>query len=121
VTDQLSFSSTLLYVGSWFDIGRQTTAPDGFNPYIKAPGFTTMNLAVNYALRDDMTLFVRIDNLFNRQYEDPIGFQPQGFGAFAGIRFTTGGTPSSGLPPAAASAGAMVPPSATLRRQGVTW
>jgi vitamin B12 transporter len=121
VMDRLSFSSTLLYVGSWYDIARQTTAPDGFNPYVKAPGFTTVNLAANYALRDDVTVFARIDNLFNQQYEDPLGFQKQGFGAFAGIRLTAGGTPSSGLPLAAASAAGAMPPSPMPRSQGVTW
>jgi vitamin B12 transporter len=121
VMDQLSFSSTLLYVGSWYDIGRQTTAPDGFEPYIKAPGYTTVNLAANYALRDDVTVFARIDNLLNKQYEDPSGFLRPGFGAFAGIRLTAGGTPSSSPPTAASSAAGMVPPSPTPRSQGATW
>jgi vitamin B12 transporter len=80
-TDRLSLSSTLLYVGPWWDITRQTTAPDGFNQYVQAPGFTTVNLAANYALRDDVTLFARIDNLFNAQYEDPLGLMRPGFGA----------------------------------------
>jgi outer membrane receptor protein involved in Fe transport len=80
-----------------------------------------MNLAVNYALRDDVTVFARIDNLFNQQYEDPLGFQKQGFGAFAGIRLTAGGTPSSGLSPAATSAAGTMPPSPTPRSQGATW
>jgi vitamin B12 transporter len=116
-TDRLSLSSTLLYVGPWWDITRQTTAPDGFNQYVQAPGFTTVNLAANYALRDDVTLFARIDNLFNAQYEDPLGFMRPGFGAYAGIRVTVGGSPSSapapgGLPVAA-------PPSPSPRSGGV--
>ena len=73
-TDRLSLSGTVLYVGSWWDIGRQAEPPDGFSPLVKAPGFTTVNLAANYALRNDVTLFARIDNLFNKQYEDPAGF-----------------------------------------------
>jgi len=92
-TDRLSISSTLLYVGPWWDYARQ--AP---GPYVKAPGFTTLNLAANYALRDDVTLFARIDNLFNKQYEDPLGFLRPGFGIYGGIRLTAGGSPSSGLP-----------------------
>ena len=94
-TDRLSFSSRLLYVGPWWDITRQTTAPDGFNQYVKAPGFTTVNVAANYTVRDDVTLFARIDNLFNKQYEDPLGFMRPGFGAYAGIRLTAGGSPST--------------------------
>ena len=117
-TDRLSLSSTLLYVGSWYDITRQTTAPDGFNEYVKAPGFATVNLAANYALRDDMMVFARIDNLFNKQYEDPLGFMRPGFGAYVGIRVTSG-APSSGAPPATAAAPGQAPPSPTPRSQGV--
>jgi hypothetical protein len=98
-TDRLSLSATLLYVGSWWDISRQAEPPDGFSPLVNAPGYTTVNLAANYALRDDVTLFGRIDNLFNKQYEDPIDFMHTGFGAYAGIRLTTGGGASSGGPP----------------------
>ena len=117
-TDRLSFSSTLLYVGSWWDLSRQTVPPDGFNAYIKAPGFTTLNLAANYALRDDVTLFARIDNLFNKQYEDPAGFLRPGFGIFGGVRLTVGGLPSSGASPAVASSAGTTPPSPTPRSQG---
>ncbi len=124
-TDKLSFSATLIYVGSWWDITRQTfptpSNPFGTNLYVKAPGFTTVNLAANYALDDDVTLFGRIDNLLNKQYEDPLGFMRPGFGAYAGIRLTVGGSPSGGLPPAATSAAGVGPttPSPTLRSQGV--
>jgi vitamin B12 transporter len=117
-TDRLLISSTLLYVGSWWDIARQTVPPLGFNPYIKAPGFTTLNIAANYALRDDVTLFARIDNLFNKQYEDPAGFLRPGFGIFGGVRFTAGGAPSSGLPNTIPAANP-TPPAPSPRSQGV--
>jgi vitamin B12 transporter len=97
-TDRLSVASTLLYVSSWWDYTRQAEPPDGFEQYVRAPGYTTVNLAANYALRDDVTLFGRIDNLFNAQYEDPLGFMRPGFGAYAGIRLTLGGTPPAATP-----------------------
>jgi vitamin B12 transporter len=119
-TSRLSVSTTLLYVGSWWDIGRQAVPPDGFSPYIKQPGFTTVNLAVNYAWTDSMTVFGRIDNLFNKYYEDPAGFVRPGFGAFGGIRFTLGG----GAPAGGASSGPgftpSAPPSPTPRSAGVS-
>jgi vitamin B12 transporter len=117
-TDRLSVSATLLYVGPWWDITRQAEAPDGFNLYVQAPGFTTVNLAANYALRDDITLFGRIDNLFNAQYEDPLGFMRPGFGIFAGIRLQMGGVPSSGAVPAA-SLSAAPPLGGSPRSAGV--
>ena len=117
-TSRLSVSGTLLYVGPWWDIGRQAVPPDGFSPYIKAPGFTTVNLAVNYAWTDNMTVFGRIDNLFNKYYEDPAGFVRPGFGAFGGIKFTLGGAPGG------ASSGpgltTPTPPSPTPRSAGAS-
>jgi vitamin B12 transporter len=113
-TDRLSFSSTLIYVGSWWDITRQAEAPDGFNLYVKAPGFT--NLAANYALLDNVTLFARINNLFNAQYEDPLGYMHPGFGAYAGLRFTMGRTPPAATTAAGAGPAA---PSPTPRSQSV--
>jgi vitamin B12 transporter len=116
-TDRLLISSTLLYVGSWWDLSRQAEPPDGFSAYIKAPGFTTLNIAANYALRDDVTLFARIDNLFNKQYEDPAGFLRPGFGIFGGVRITAGGAPSSGLPNTIPAVNT-TPPAPSPRSQG---
>jgi vitamin B12 transporter len=113
-TDRLLITSTLLYVGPWWDVNRAGTESP-----IKAPGFTTLNLAANYALRDDVTLFARIDNLFNKQYEDPLGFLRPGFGVFGGVRFTAGGTPSgNGLPNTIPSENP-TPPASSSRSQGV--
>ena len=84
----------------------------------QAPGFTTVNLAVNYAWTDNMTVFGRIDNLFNKYYEDPAGFVRPGFGAFGGIKFTLGGAPGG------ASSGpgltTPTPPSPTPRSAGAS-
>jgi len=122
-TDRLSFSSTLLYVGSWWDITRQAEPPSGLNLLTKAPAFTTVNLAANYALSDAVTAFARIDNLFNKQYEDPIGYMRPGFGAYAGIRLTLGGSPSNGGAPVTAATNAPspspIPPAVSPRSRGV--
>jgi len=112
-TDRLSFSSTLLYVGSWWDMNRAFTAE------VKAPAFITVNLAANYAVSNDVTLFARIDNLFNKQYEDPMGFLRPGFGAFGGIRLMEGGSPSSGASLSAVPSAGTAPPAPSPRSQGV--
>jgi vitamin B12 transporter len=79
--DQLTLTATLLYVGSWVDISR-----DGSIPRIAAPAYATVNIAADYRLDPHVTVFGRIDNLLNRQYEVPIGFDRPGFGIFGGVR-----------------------------------
>lgn len=81
--ERLTLSTTVLRVGSWIDISR-----DGSIPRLDAPGYTTVNLAANYKVDDHVTVFGRIDNLFDRRYEDPIGFEHPGFGIFGGVRVT---------------------------------
>lgn len=87
VTDGATLSATVLYVGSRIDRTRDFTVPR-----LEAGGFTFVNLAGSYALNRVLTAFARIENLFNREYEDPTGFQRPGFGAFAGLQAVFGKT-----------------------------
>ncbi|HTP85253.1 MAG TPA: TonB-dependent receptor [Alphaproteobacteria bacterium] len=80
-TDNISFSGTVLYVGPWIDSNRAGTVTG-----LTANGYTLVNLAASYELRPGVTTFARINNLLDKQYQDPIGFQHQGFGIFAGLR-----------------------------------
>ncbi len=81
VTEAASLSATILYTGPWTDINRAGTASG-----LTASGYTLVNLAGSYDLGHGVTAFARINNLLDRQYQDPIGFQHQGLGVFAGLR-----------------------------------
>jgi vitamin B12 transporter len=81
VNDALSLNSTVLYVGSWIDGNRDFSIPR-----LTAPAYTTVNVAVNFELTSHWTLFGRIDNLFDRRYQDPVGFLQPALGVFAGLR-----------------------------------
>ena len=45
-----------------------------------------MNLAANYRLNDNFSLYGRIENAFDTQYQSPDGFLRPGIGAYAGIK-----------------------------------
>ena len=81
-TPKLSFDATVLYVGSWLDGNRDFTNVEP----LRAAGFTTVNLAANFNLNERFSIYGRINNLFDRKYEDPIGFLQPSIGAFAGFR-----------------------------------
>jgi vitamin B12 transporter len=81
ISDAFSLDSTLLYVGSWIDGNRDFSIPR-----LTAAGYTTVNLAANFALNARWTLFARVDNLLDRRYQDPVGFLQPALGAFAGVR-----------------------------------
>lgn len=80
-TQRLSFNATLLTVGSWVDGNRDFSIPR-----LDAPGYTTVNLAGNFDLTSRLSMFARLDNLFDRHYQNPVGFLHPAFGAFAGIK-----------------------------------
>ncbi|HUN45264.1 MAG TPA: TonB-dependent receptor, partial [Stellaceae bacterium] len=80
-TDDVTLSATVLYVGPWFDVNRS-----GSESNVSANGYTTVNIAGSYALGHGLTAFARIDNLLDRHYQDPLGFQRPGLGVFGGLR-----------------------------------
>jgi vitamin B12 transporter len=82
--DKLTTSATILYVSSWKDVDRFGLAPA---PFSTTP-YTLVNLAANYTIDEHAAVFARVDNLFNKHYQDPVGFERPGLGAYAGFRLT---------------------------------
>ena len=66
---RLSLNATLLSVSSWIDGNRDFSIPR-----LTAPGYTTVDLAASYDVTSHWTVFGRITNLFDRHYENPVGF-----------------------------------------------
>ncbi|MBV8592247.1 MAG: TonB-dependent receptor [Acetobacteraceae bacterium] len=81
ITEAAVLSATLLYVGPWVDVNRAGTVSG-----LPANGYTLVNLAGSYDLGNGLTAYARINNLLDRRYQDPIGFQRPGFGIFSGAR-----------------------------------
>ena len=82
-TSQLMISGTLVHVSSWVDVNRDTAV---FIPRLDAPAYTTFDLAANYTVNKNVTVFARADNLFNEQYQNPFGFLRPGLGVYGGVR-----------------------------------
>ena len=79
-TDRLQLSATLFYQGAWVDGSRDFSVPR-----LMASPFATVNVAASYQLNKGVSLFARVDNLLNRQYQDPVGFEKPGIGVFGGV------------------------------------
>jgi vitamin B12 transporter len=79
--EKLSLDASLLYVGSWIDGSRDFSVSR-----LNAHPYWTMDLAASYALTDTLALTARLNNLFDKRYENPVGFQAPGIGAYAGIK-----------------------------------
>lgn len=80
-TQALSFDADILGVSAWVDTNRQGTIPR-----LKAPGYVTADLAANYEITENLSVYGRIANLFDAHYQEPEGFLRPGRGFFAGIK-----------------------------------
>jgi vitamin B12 transporter len=110
-TDRLTVTAQAIYVGPWLDYNRPGTEE------LMAPGYTLVNLAATYAVTERVSVFARINNLLNQQYEDPLGFLRPGFGIYGGLSVQVGGAPSS-LVPSDAAATTAAPSSAPSTKGG---
>ncbi len=79
-TDTLSLDANLVSISSFVDGNREFTIPR-----LNAPGYTTLDLAANYALNSRLTLYGRITNLFDEHDQDPDGFLRPGRGLYVGL------------------------------------
>lgn len=82
----LTVSAAAQAVGRRNDVGYTSTG--GFLSYMSAPGYWSVDLAAQYRLTDNFTLYARTLNLLNKKIEDPQGFAQPGISALAGVRVT---------------------------------
>jgi len=80
-TDDLGLNATLLYVGPQIDGNRDFSIPR-----LKMPDYVTIDLAASYKLTDKWSLFGRIENLTDTDYQSPDGFLRPRLGAYGGIK-----------------------------------
>lgn len=80
-TDAFLADATVLTVGSWIDGNRDFSIPR-----LSAPGYTIVNLAASFDINRHCSVFGRIDNLFDRHFQNPVGFLQPTLGAYAGVR-----------------------------------
>ena len=76
----LDLDATLVVTGPQADVGRESGARE------KIGGYALLNLTANYRLTESWSLFGRIDNGFDQNYQSPDGFLRPGIGAAAGLK-----------------------------------
>jgi vitamin B12 transporter len=81
----VSLSATAIYVGPRIDGNRDFSVQR-----LKANGYGLLNLAGTYDLGGGVAAFARIDNVLDKRYEDPTGFERPGLGVFIGLRVALG-------------------------------
>jgi vitamin B12 transporter len=80
--DRAQGTLTIFYVGERADIDPITFAT------VTADDYVVVNLPVSFKLRDDMEIFGRIENLFDRDYQEVLGFNAPGISAYGGVKIS---------------------------------
>lgn len=80
--DKAMFNLNMLIVGSRDDMDFSSFP---FNR-VELPGYVTVNLAGHYNLTHFLQAFVRIDNIFDKQYQEVLGYGTSGVAAYGGIQ-----------------------------------
>jgi len=57
-----------------------------FPNIISMPDYTVANMSVGYAVTDDMELYLRVDNVFDEEYQTTVGYGTSDRAAYLGIR-----------------------------------
>jgi vitamin B12 transporter len=73
--EELSLNLEVLFVGRRAEIGSA-----------RLGSYALTNLAASYEIYEHLSAFARITNLFDREFQDPFGFEHPGVGAFAGVK-----------------------------------
>ena len=57
-------------------------------PWVNADDYAVARLYAERELKEDLSLFGRIENLFDEEYEEVDGYPALGIGAFGGLRYS---------------------------------
>lgn len=79
--DKLSLDADLNAVSSWIDGNRDFSIAR-----LNARGYMTVDIAANYKINDMFSVYGRVTNLFDANYQEPVGFLRPGRGFFAGLK-----------------------------------
>ena len=75
ITEKLGSDVNVSYVGKRLDSGD-----------FKMPSYTLANLGLNYKVVDYLTIYANLNNLFNKKYENVLGYGQDGRNVYVGLK-----------------------------------
>ena len=74
-TSRLMLGANINHTGTYFDVGTD-----------KIKQYTLVDLTADYALNDNFSIYGRMENLFNKHYQQVRGYGQTGLGAYGGVK-----------------------------------
>ena len=83
ITEKLGSDVNLSYTGKRMDTYY---SPTYSTHKVKLPSYTLANLGVNYKVVDNLTIYANLNNVFNKKYENVLGYGQDGRHVYVGLR-----------------------------------
>lgn len=83
ITEKLVSDVNLSYTGKRMDTYY---SPTYSTHKVKLPSYTLANLGVNYKVTDGLTVYANLNNVFNKKYENVLGYGQDGRHVYVGLR-----------------------------------
>jgi vitamin B12 transporter len=55
---------------------------------VRLESFTTVNISAVYNIISNIQLYGRVENLFDTEYEEVLGYNTPGLSGYAGVKFS---------------------------------
>ena len=83
ITEKLGTDVNVSYTGKRMDIYYSKT----YSAHkVKLPSYTLANLGVNYKVADSLTIYANLNNVFNKKYENVLGYGQDGRNVYVGLK-----------------------------------
>ena len=89
VTEKLGTSANISYVGKRYDMYYGPFSMVTYTSYqgtVKMPSYTLVNLGTNYQITKNVSIYANLNNLFDKKYENIIGYGQDGRNVYVGLK-----------------------------------
>jgi vitamin B12 transporter len=83
---KIDLAMDISYVGGRLDRIWKTVGFISVDEFVKLKPYLLGNLSVNYKLRENFSIFIRMNNIFNKDYETIKGYQEEKFSVLGGLK-----------------------------------
>ena len=83
ITEKLGTDVNLSYTGKRMDTYY---SPSYSTHKVKLPSYTLANVGVNYKVAESLTVYANLNNVFNKKYENVLGYGQEGRHVYVGLR-----------------------------------
>ena len=83
ITEKLGADVNLSYTGKRMDTYY---SPSYSTHKVKLPSYTLANVGVNYKVAESLTVYANLNNVFNKKYENVLGYGQDGRHVYVGLR-----------------------------------